>query len=59
MEQSKAMEYGRRKASPDVLKPRNIYNSGPPVHTSRTAAENFMTADSGQSDYSLSKYKFG
>jgi len=25
MEQSKAMEYGSRKASPDVLKPRNIY----------------------------------
>ena len=26
MEQTKAMEYGSRKASPDVLKPRNIYN---------------------------------
>jgi len=25
MEQSKEMEYGSRKASPDVLKPRNIY----------------------------------
>jgi len=25
MEQSKAMEYGSRKASSDVLKPRNIY----------------------------------
>jgi hypothetical protein len=25
MEQSKAMEYGSRKASPDVLKPRNTY----------------------------------
>ena len=24
MEQSKAMEYGSQKASPDVLKPRNI-----------------------------------
>ena len=25
MEQSKEMEYGSRKASPDVLKPRSIY----------------------------------
>ena len=25
MEQSKAMEYGSRKVSPDVLKPHNIY----------------------------------
>jgi hypothetical protein len=27
MEQSKAMEYGIRKASPDVLKPRNIHKN--------------------------------
>jgi hypothetical protein len=29
MDQSKAMEYGSRKASPDVLKLRNIYISCP------------------------------
>ena len=28
MEQSKAMEYESRKASSDVLKPRNVYNKG-------------------------------
>jgi len=31
MEQSKAMEYESRKASSDVLKPRNIYSLGTPI----------------------------
>jgi hypothetical protein len=30
MEQSKAMEYKSRKASSDVLKPRNMYRQGVP-----------------------------
>ena len=34
MEQSRAMEYGSRKASPDFLKPRNIYKYYETLETS-------------------------